>query len=621
MPEVYMNQFLFVDLSSRTSASVPVPDWLKLDFVGGKGFGAKLLYDLCPANADPLGPDNPLMFMTGPLTSTSAPSMRACVVTKSPATNLFLDSYFGGRFGPEIKYAGYDGIIIMGQATEPVYLWVTDKKVEFRSADKIWGQDAIESNHAIKADLNQFQARVVTIGQAGEKQGKLSMITCEYNRQAGRGGAGAVMGSKNLKGIAVKGHAVVRVSDPDKFKEACATAFQEIKESPACAELTEFGTSSAVAYSEDMGTLPNRNYLDQTFVGADKIGEKAQQQHLFLGKAACFGCPIRCSQMGAVRTGKHAHFITDTVEYETAAMLGANLDISDVRALARLNRMCDEYGLDTISIGSVVAFAFEAIEKGVLEPPPDVDLTFGSIAGAQYLIKEIALQDSPLGKLLALGVRGASREIGMESTDYAIQVKGLELPGFAPRGSPGMGLAYMTADRGACHQRGFMVGYELGGEPFNGEPVDPDALEGKAEMLRQLQDYLAGTDALVKCDFGAMGVTPETYGQLYTAATGQEAGSDFFSSLGERIWNQTRLFNLREGMTYEDEQLPNRLLKEVVPTGPQKGKVLSKPDMDFLRDDYYRVRGWDDKGRPLPQTTEGLGLTSENKFKLPSTKK
>lgn len=616
MSNGYMNRFLFVDLSRKEAKPVPVPEPLKNQFAGGKGFGARLLYDLCPEGADPLGPDNPLIFMTGPLTSTSAPAMRACVVTKSPSTGLYLDSYFGGRFGPEIKYAGFDGLIIAGRSEKPVYLWISDQETALRPAEAIWGTDSLEANRRIKADLNDSGACVATIGQAGENRSALALINCEYNRQAGRGGAGAVMGAKNLKGIAVKGMQLVRTADPDAFKTACRDALREIRESEACAELTEFGTSAAVSFSAEIGTLPYRNYLSQSYGKADKIGAKGQAKHLFLGKSACFGCPIRCSQMGAVRTGKHAHFITDTVEYETVAMLGSNLDISDVRAVAHLTRLCDLYGMDTISAGGVIAFAFEAAEKGIIEPPEGVELKFGSSSGAEFIIESMAFRKGPIGELLADGVQHASRKLGQHTEDFAIQIKGLECPGFAPRGTPGMGLAYMTADRGACHQRGFMVGYELGGEPYKGESVEADALSGKARILKERQDYLAGTDALVKCDFGAMGVSPGTYARLFSAATGRNVTESFFDRLGERIWNQTRMFNLREGMTYKDERLPGRIIKEAVPDGPLKGKIITEADMIFLREDYYRVRGWDREGRPTPETLERLGIRTEPLFSV-----
>ncbi|MDJ0784191.1 MAG: aldehyde ferredoxin oxidoreductase family protein [Desulfosarcinaceae bacterium] len=614
--DAYAGQFLVVDLTRQRSHTVPLPDWLKRDYVGGKGFGARLLSDLCPAGVDPLGPENPLLFMTGPLTATAAPSMRACVVTKSPLTGIYLDAYFGGRFGPEMKYAGYDGLVILGRAPRPTYLWIRDASVEFRPAGGAWGSDALAANAWIKADVNAPEAQVVTIGQAGERLARFALICCEYNRQAGRGGAGAVMGSKNLKGVAVSGSRLVRLHDPDAFATACAAANADILASEACAALTHSGTSNAVPWSNTVGTLPVRNYYDQVSPKADRLGDAGQQKHLFLGKAACFGCPIRCSQMGAVRTGKYAHLITDIVEYESAALMGANLDIHDIRAVAHLVKLCDRFGLDSMSTGSVIGFAFEAVEKGALKIPTgvDADLRFGSVAGAEFLIRAIAFQDSELGRLLGQGVKRAAAQLGRGSEDYALHVKGLEVPGWAPRGTPGMGLAYMTADRGACHQRGFMVAYEVGGASYNGHPVETYALEKKAEILKGEQDYLAGLDTLVKCDFGAFGIQEVQYQRLLTAATGRTVTENFFRHLGERIWNLTRLFNLREGLTAADDRLPRRIVAEPLPSGPHKGRRISRADMATLRGDYYRVRGWDDQGRPTAAKLQLLGLDKKRRF-------
>ena len=487
----YMGQFLVADLSLQQAYTAPLPAWLKEEFVGGKGFGAKLLYDLTPAGADPLGSENVIMFLTGPLTATAAPSMRACVVTKSPLTGIFLDSYFGGRFGPEIKYAGYDGLIVLGRSATPIYLWIKDDEVQFRSAAEIWGTDALTANELVKRDVNVPGAQVVTIGQAGENSVKFALISCEFNRQAGRGGAGAVMGSKNLKAVAIEGRRLVKVHDQRAFQRACRMATEDIEASDTCTALTDSGTSNAVPWSNLVGTLPFRNFFDQVDPNAERLGDAGQKKHLFLGKAACFGCPIRCSQMGAVRTGKYAHEITDIVEYESAALIGSNLDIHDIRAVAHLVKLCDSYGLDSISTGGVIGFAFEAIKKGIIAAPDGISVSFGSVDGAEYLIRSIALQDNDLGRLLGQGVKRAASQLGQQTDDFALHVKGLELPGWAPRGTPGMGLAYMTADRGACHQRGFMVAYEVGGKPYHGESVDTYSLSRKAEILIGEQDYLA----------------------------------------------------------------------------------------------------------------------------------
>ena len=608
MTTSYMGRLLWIDLTHHSSKTSLTPQWLRDAFVGGKGFGAKLLYDLTPAGLDPLSPECPLMLLTGPLTGTAAPSMRACVVTKSPLTGTFLDSYFGGRFGPEIKYAGYDGIIVTGRSKDPVYLSIQDDDVVFRSAQGIWGQDALAANEAIKTDLGDPEAMVVTIGQGGENRVPFALISCEYNRQAGRGGAGAVMGAKNLKGIAVRGSQYVQVHDLPAFKEAGRQADAAIAESDVCQALTYGGTSTSVEWAAEMGVLPSKNHMDQVDAKAGQLGDEAQSKHLFLGQAACLGCPIRCSHMGAVRTGRFAHLITDIVEYESAALLGINLGIHDVRAVAYLTKLCDTYGIDSMSAGGVIGFAFEAAGKGVIEAPAGVRLDFGSVDGAAYLLRCMALQENELGCLLSRGVKRASADLGHGTEHYAMHVKGLESPAWGPRGTPGMGLAYMTADRGACHQRGFMINYEVGGQYHNGRPVEAHTIVGKAEILKAEQDYLAGTDALVKCDFGAFGIPADVYARQFTAAVGRKVDGTFFAQLGERIWNQVRLFNLHEGFGPRDDRLPRRFVEEALPSGPHKGQRISEADMDFMRADYYRVRGWDEQGRPTAKTIERLGL-------------
>ncbi|MBU2510724.1 aldehyde ferredoxin oxidoreductase family protein [bacterium] len=616
MNDGYMGQFLYVDLESQTTQKLNVPGWLKQNYVGGKGFGAKLLNDLTPQGVDPLGPDNLLMFLTGPLCSTTAPAMRTCVVCKSPATNTFLDSYVGGRFGAEIKYAGYDGIIIRGISQEPVYLWIEDERVAFRSAKKIWGSDSLTANELIKQELNSEEPTIATIGQAGENKVLFSMINCEYNRQAGRGGAGAIMGSKKLKGVAIRGTNSVNVNQPKRFLAAVKQATAEISAAGDCQALTVAGTSYSVPWSSEVGLLPYKNHSSQHDPNVRKIDDTAQDKHLFLGKSACLGCPIRCSQMGAVRTGKYAPFVTDIVEYESVAMLGSNLAISNIRDIAYLTKLCDTFGMDSISTGGVIAFAFEAMEKGLIKAPEEVALEFGSTKGAEYLIRSIALQENELGKLLGQGVKKASEQLGHNTSDYAVHVKGLEIPGWGVRGAPGMGLAYATADRGACHQRGFVIGYEHGGALYQGKPVSPHGIEQKAEIVAGEQDYLAGLDTLIKCDFGSFGISAQTYIDLLNSATGQKWPVGFIDDLGGRIWNLVRLFNIREGLDRKSDTLPKRLTHQVLEDGPQKGHRIKPEDLERMLNEYYKIRNWNTEGQPTTKCIGLYGLNEDHEFKL-----
>ena len=607
MNNAYAGRFLFIDLTRREVRTQPVPDTLKDLYIGGKGFGAQLLAESVPPGTDPLSPDNVLMFMTGPLTGTAAPAMRGCVVFKSPLTHLFSDSYFGGSFSHEIKYAGYDGIIISGRAETPVYLWIDDDHVEIRDAARLWGKDILETGERIKAALKDDTVKTAVIGPAGEHQVPFALIGCEFNRQAGRAGGGAVMGSKNLKAVAVRGTRLVRVHDPQGFVRACETALAELAASTDIQTLSQGGTAASVEFANETGLLPSFNYQYGTFEKAAALGDQGQGRHLWLGTNACMGCPIGCARIGAVRTGKYKGFVSDIVEYESAALMGSNLGITDVRAVALLVKLCDRLGLDTMSCGSIIGFAMEACQKGLIPSPAGIDLDFGNVAAAQYLIDAMGHRKKGLGELLSKGVKAAALEIGGRAKEIAQHTKGLETPAWGPRGVSGMGLAYMTADRGGCHQRGFTVPHELAGQ-WNGRKIDPLSPEGKAGMVIALQNYSAGTDTLVKCDFGTFGIRAATYADLLSAATGRQAAPDIFDQVGERIWNLTRRFNLAHGMDPAEDTLPRRFVQEPLPDGPARGHKISEADMAVMRSAYYAARGWDASGRPESATLNRLDI-------------
>ncbi len=607
MNEACTNNLLIIDLSRQTHEVLPVPEPLRDEFIGGKGYGAKLLSDWLAPGTDPLAKDNIIMFLTGPLTGTAAPAMRGCVVTKSPLTGIFLDSYFGGSFAPEIKYAGYDGIIIKGKAEKPSYITIFDSKVEIRDARELWGADTLETCRRIKEQLGDSSVKTATIGPAGENQVLYSLICCEYNRQAGRGGAGAVMGSKNLKAIAVKGTGIVRVHDVPGFRQACKTALKELDQSPEIQGFRAFGTASSIEYANASGLLPHKNYKYGTFSKASKIGEKGQAKHLWLGPSACMGCPIHCSMTGAVRTGKYRGIVTDIIEYESASLMGANLNISDIRAIAHLVRLCDLYGLDTMSTGGAIGFVMEACEKGFVKSPKDIDICFGSVEAAEYLIRSIAAKSNELGIILSQGVKKAAELTGGNSSDFAVHIKGLESPAWGPRGVSGMGLAIMTADRGGCHQRGFTVGYELDGQ-WQGRQLDPVSPCNKAEMVVHLQNYSAGTDTLVKCDFGSFAISARTYADLLKAASGRQYPEDIFMKTGAKIWDLVRIFNLENGLDPAEDTLPRRFTEERLPDGPAEGHRISKKDMAYMKKEYYNFRGWDKKGVPMDKTLKRLRI-------------
>lgn len=604
----YMGKLLYVDLSAGTSSEMKLDPRLIENFVGGKGFGAKILYDLLPAGCDPLSPQNILMFMPGPLTGTLAPAMRGCVVTKSPLTGTFADSYFGGHFAQEIRFCGYDGIVIAGAASKPSYLWIDDGKVEIRSAAGIWGLDTFATVDRIREELGDLSVKTACIGPAGEKMVSFALINCEFNRHAGRAGTGAVMGSKNLKAVVLRGSKPVIPADAPGFSDTVDQAYKELAEDETIASFTADGTPASIDFANEEQLLPTNNYYDGSFEGAAGLNAEAQRKDFWLRNVACAGCPIACGKVGIIKRGRRKGLVTDVVEYETASMIGSNLGISDVREVAYLVKKCDALGLDGMSAGGVAGFAIEAFQKGLITAADTggLELKFGDAASADYLLETIASREG-LGDLLAKGVKVAAQELNGGSDAFAVHVKGLESPAWGPRSVPGMGLALATADRGGCHQRAFPILYEVGGE-WNGEAVNRSALNGKGEIVAHLQNYLAALDTLVKCDFAAYGIKDSTYCRLLETAVGKEWNVEKLMLLGERIWNQVRLFNLREGFTRAEDTLPKRFTEEPLPEGPFEGQRITLQDLDQLLDEYYAVRGWDSSGKPTDQKLKTLGL-------------
>ncbi len=615
----YMGKFLLVDLTLKTSRQIPLGPHLTEAFVGGKGFGARLLYEMVPPGSAPLGPENVLMFMTGPLTGTLVPGTRGCVATRSPLTGTFVDSYFGGHFAPEIKYAGYDGLIITGKAARPVYLWIDDNRVDFRDAAFLWGKDTFATNEIVKRELQDPSIKVACIGPAGENQVRFALISCEYNRQAGRGGTGAVMGAKNLKAVAVRGSHGIKVYDQDRMEKAVWRAYAELDQDLTVQGFRMDGTPGSLPFANAEDLLPTRNFQAGTFEKAHELYPDRHREELWWRDVGCQGCPIHCGKVGRIRTGRHAGLISDVVEYENASLLGANLGIGDIREVSYLTQMCDALGLDGMSTGGVVGFALEAFARGVIGPQDTGgrQLKFGDPDAAAYLIHLLARKEGRLGQILAEGVKGAAEILGGQAQDFAVHVKGLETPAWGPRSVPGMALAYATGDRGGCHQRAFPILYEVGGT-WCDEPVDRLGTRHKAEIVTHQQNYLAALDTFVKCDFAQYGIKTATYLELLAAATGREMNEAMLLELGERVWNMVRLFNIREGFRRKDDALPRRFTLDPLPDGQFKGAVVRQKDLDTMLDEYYARRGWDGQGVPTPERLAQLGLSELPPLQLQS---
>ena len=600
----YYNRYLHINLASGIWSPFALPEDVLEQYVGGKGIGAYLLALHQDPRAGPFDPPNPLIFATGPLTATRAPSMRSVVVFQSPVTRLFTDAHFGGFFGQEIKQAGYDGLLITGRASAPCYLEIRDDRVAIRDAAHLWGLDTYETYDRLRPDYPEKQWRIACIGPAGEQKVKFAVIDCDPHRQAGRGGGGAVMGAKNLKAIVVRGTGKPKAANPDAFNEwVRATIRDEMRDNDYVKGFRTGGTAASIPWADVEGLLPTRNFQRGSFPQAEELGDAAQRERYWYRDVACAACPIACTKLGRLTEGPYEGLEGDSLEYESAAMLGSNLEVGRTDEAIYLGLLCDKLGLDTISAGSVLGFACEAVEKGLLE----ADLRFGDTESLAAMLQDIVARRGA-GDLLAEGVRAAAAKIGNGADAFAIHVKGLELPAWGPRGVPAMGLAYMTADRGGCHQRAFPILFEAGGETWKGQSYDRLALDGKAQLLAEVQNRLAGLDTLITCDFARYAIKDQTYLELLAAATGRQMTLDELYRLGERIWNLTRLFNLKAGMTKEDEDLPRRFKEEPLPDGPAAGHRFTDEDIERLRSEYYAVRGWDENGVPRPETITRLGL-------------
>ncbi len=605
----YTGNILFIDLSTRKTKVRKLSPGITTALLGGKGLGAQLLYDLLPAGTDPFDPRNPLIYATGPLTATSAPAMRGCIVTKSPLTNTFCDSYFGGFFTQEMKYAGYDAIIIIGQSEKPIYLLIVDAKVEFKDAEHLWGMNTYETYDAVKNELNNRSVRISCIGPAGENMVKFALVDCDFHRQAGRGGIGAIFGAKRLKAIAIKGTGGIRVADSEKFEETVLKAGEEIGKSSISQELHSFGSVSGLSFANKMGFLPVHNFRGGSFPQIDAIDADRQKKYLWLQDVACAACPIACGKLGIIRKGKYKGEICEGVEYETVGLIGSNLGITDINALSYISKLCDQLGLDTISVGNVIGFVMEALEKNILSSSEvdNINLKFGSPEGIIQLINKIARREG-IGNILADGVKIAADKIGNNAEEFAIHVKGLELPAWGPRGSVGMGLAYITGDRGGCHQRAWPIAYEQGESWPGGIPLKPLSIDKKAEVVIWEQNHLSALYSLSVCFYGTTGISTNTYLQLLAACTGLKLKMQEFLRIGERIWNIIRLFNLREGLEKKDDKLPSRFFKEPLPDGPMKGHQFDQNEVEKMLQEYYFLRGWDEYGQPTSDKITELGL-------------
>lgn len=592
----YANKILRINLETQEIREEPLDFEIVQKYLGGRGLGVKILYDELQPKIDPLSSANKIAVMTGPMTGTISPtSSRWCMVFKSPLTkNTLNDTHCGGSLGIQLKKAGFDGIIIEGKSPNPCYIHIQDSKVEILDASDLWGKDTYETQQKLKEKHERHS--VASIGPAGENLVKFACILNDA-RYAGRGGIGAVWGSKNLKAIAVKGSNRIVPANEYAFKKVTRKFLNILKGHPITGTgLGLYGTPILTTAVNKSGVLPVKNFQEGIFDNVRAIAGETLRE-LLVKQVPCQGCPIGC--------GRSLKFEDNTthLEYESLWALGPNCNISDLKIIFEASEKCNRYGLDTISTGNAIAWYMECAERGLVSDAPK----FGDGDGLLKLIDDIATQTNS-GQLLAQGVKNAAEKIGQGSSDFACHVKGLEMPAYDPRGIKGMALSYATSNTGATHLKAYTVIQEILSTPHY---VDPLAEEGKAELVKEMQDVYATLDSAEWCKFTSMAVFStlkcevDIYAQLLTTATGFFIDSAEFKKIGERIYNLERLFNYREGLSRVDDELPKRFLTEKLPAGPAKGQVV---DNSALLTQFYRLRGWEDDGSPSDRKLEELGI-------------
>jgi aldehyde:ferredoxin oxidoreductase len=591
-------KILRIDLSTGKMTKEPLDESLARNFIGGRGIASKILYDELPAGTDPLSPDNKLIFSAGPLTGTSAPTGgRYMVVTKGPLNGAIASSNSGGFFGKEFKTAGYDLIIFEGKSEKPVYVWIKDDEVEIRDASDLWGKNTHETTDILMEKVGDSKAKVACIGPAGEKLSKISCIINDKHRAAGRTGVGAVMGSKNLKAVVVRGTGKVELADSDKFREAQKASMGKIRENPTTSQgLPAYGTAVLVNVINENGLFPTRNFQTGVFEGAAKISGETLADAYLTKNTHCFACPIGCGRATKIN-GREG----EGPEYEVAWSFGADCGVDDLKAIVEANYICNELGLDGISAGATIAAAMELYERGYL-PKEDLDgpeLKFGSAKAIVEYTRKMGLREG-FGDKLAEGSYRLAESYG--HPELSMSVKGQELPAYDPRGVQGHALGYATSNRGGCHVRAYLISPEILGVP---EKLDPQAIEGKPQWVKIFQDLTAVIDSMGLCLFSSFALGAEDYRDLLAAATGFDYSVEEMMTCGERIWNLERLFNLRAGLDPALDTLPKRFLEEPMPEGPNKGAVVRLSEM---LPEYYRLRGWDESGRPTESKLKDLGL-------------
>ncbi len=566
-------------------------------YIGGRGLGTKIMMDEVDPKVDALSPENKLLIVTGPMTGNPvATGGRYMVVTKSPLSDTIASSNSGGRWGAELKFAGYDVIIFEEKAEEPVYLSIEDDKVEILPANDLWGTTVSVTTKKLE-EKHAKNCKVLAIGPAGENLSLIAAVMNDEDRAAGRSGVGAVMGSKNLKAIVVKGSNKPKVFDDEKVKETNKAQLAKIKENGVTGQgLPTYGTAVLVNILNELGSLPTNNFQKGQFSGAEEISGETLAEKYLIKNTACYRCPIACGRYVKMEAGEGGG-----PEYETLWAFGSDCGISDLKAIIEANYWCNEMGLDTISTGATIAAAIELKEKGYIKEDEldGLKLEFGNATDIMEWTKRMGYRQG-LGNKMAEGSYRLAESYGVP--EFSMSVKKLEIPAYDPRGTQGQGLQYATANRGGCHVRGYLISPEVLGLP---EAIDRFATEGKEVWAKIFQDLTASIDSLGVCLFTSFALGAPDYADMINMVAGTDHTGDSILEAGDRIWNLERMFNLKAGVDPSQDTLPKRLLEEPVPEGPAKGW---KHKLDEMLPKYYEVRGWTPEGIPTEEKLKALGL-------------
>jgi aldehyde:ferredoxin oxidoreductase len=587
----WMGKIVKFDLTLNKQEVVEISSQLYRQYLGGRGLGVKLYSDMVTPDIDPLAPENPMVFLTGPLTNTPiATAGRYQVISKSPLTGTIVDSSSGGSFGALLKATGIDGFIVTGKAAKPSYIYITEDGIEMRDATHLWGKNTQETKKLVIEETHK-KARVASIGPAGENLILFSAIMNDNDRATGRGGMGAVLGSKNLKAIAVYGTQKPTVADPEGLKAFTKKLAKLIDKNPVTGKsLQILGTSVLVNVINAHGMFPTRNFQRGVFNDAEGVSGEKMAETILDKRSACYKCPIACGRVTKTKTRSG-----EGPEYESLWGFTAMVGCNDLEVAAEANYTCNELGIDTITAASTIGCAMELTEKGALKDGP----VWGDSQSLVKLVEDMVYQRG-LGKDLSLGSKRLAEKYGYP--ELAMQVKGLEIPAYDPRGAQGQALSYATSNRGGCHMRAYMIGPEILGQPVF---MDRFSTNGKAKLTSIFQDISAMVDSAILCRFLQFACGIGTLTEMLNLVTGETYTDNEVIEIGTRIYNLERVFNQKAGFSRKDDTLPPRFLNEPLLEGGSRNRVVH---LEEMLDEYYKIRGWDDQGNPTEETLKSLNI-------------